>query len=105
MRSVGVAGERDDRHPAVEALDKAGHEIGGTGSERPVANAGAVRDPGKGIGGKGAAALVIDQVVPHAELRERVVERQQLKAAHPEHRPDLGEAQHLGECAAAVHAA
>jgi len=43
--------------------------------------------------------------VPHAELRQRVVKRQKLKPAHPEHRPNPGQPQHLGERAAAVHAA
>jgi hypothetical protein len=43
--------------------------------------------------------------MPHAELAERVVERQELKPAHAEHRPDLRQAQHLGERAAAIHAA
>src|ERR1043166_6824110 len=41
----------------------------------------------------------------HAETGERVIERQELKAAHAEHRPGAGEAQHLPERAAAIHAA
>ena len=91
--------------PAFSAFDQAGHQVGGAGPERAVADPGAVGDARIGVGGKGAAALVVDQEVPHAELRQRVVERQQLKPAHAEHRPDAGEPQHLGERAAAVHAA
>ncbi len=105
MRAVGVAGQRNDRHAGVEALDEAGHEIGGAGPERAVAHAGTVGDPRIGVRGERAATLVIDQKMPHAELRQRVVKRQELKPAHPEHRPDLGEPQHLGERAPAVHAA
>jgi len=40
-----------------------------------------------------------------AELGQRIVERQKLKAAHAEHRPDPGQSQHFGERTAAVHAA
>ena len=105
MRAVGVASQRNDRHTGVKALDEAGHHIGGAGAERAVAHTGPVGDPRIGVRCKGAAALVIDQKMPHAELRQRVVKRQELKTAHPEHRPDLGEPQHLGERSPAVHAA
>ena len=105
MSAVGVAGKRDDRHAGVQRLDQAGHEVGGARAERAVAHSRPVGDPRIGVGGKGAAALVVDQEMLHAELRQRVVERQELKAAHAEHRPDLGEPQHLGQRAPAVHAA
>ncbi len=96
MRAVGVAGQRNDRHAGVEALDEAGDQIGSSGAERAVANAGAVRDASIGVRGERAATLVVDQKMPHAELRQGVVKWQKLKTAHPEHRPDLGEPQHLG---------
>ena len=105
MRAVGVAGDRDDRDAAIQRLDEAGDEVGRAGAERAVANAGAVGDPGIGVGGKGAAALVVDQVVVQADQAERVVERQQLEPAHAEHRPGARQTQHLGERAPAVHRA
>ena len=105
MRAVGVAGQRDHRGPGVQCLDQAGDEIGGARPERPVADPGPVGDPSVSLRGKGAAPLVVDQEVPHAELRQRIVKRQKLKPAHAEHWPDAGEPQHLGERAAAVHAA
>src|SRR5207248_2301917 len=105
MGAVCVAGDRDNRDAAVQRLDKAGHEVGRAGAQGAVADAGAVRNSGIGIGRKGATALVIDQEMPQAEAGERVVERQELKAAHAEHRPGAREAQHLGERAAAIHAA
>ena len=105
MGAVGVAGKSDHRGAGVQPFDQPGHEVGGARAERAVADPRTVGDPRIGLGGKGAAALVVDQKMPHAELRQRVVERQQLKPAHAEHRPDLGEPQHLGHGAAAVHAA
>ena len=63
MGAVGVAGDRDDRDAAIQQLDEAGDEVGRAGAERAVADAGAVGDPGIGVGGKGAAALVVDQVM------------------------------------------
>ena len=105
MRAVSVASQRNDRHTGVKAFDEAGHQIGGAGAERTVAHTGAVGYPRIGVRCKGAAPLVIDQKMPHAELRQRVVKRQELKTAHPEHRPDLGEPQHLGERSPAVHSA
>ncbi len=105
VRAVGVAGKRHDRRSGVQRLDQAGDEIGGAGPERAVADPRPIGDPRIGLGGKGAAALVVDQKMAQAELAERVVERQELKAAHAEHRPDLGETQRLGHGAAAVHPA
>ena len=105
MCAIGVASQRNDWHPGVEALNKAGHKVGGAGPERTVADPRSVGDPRIGVRCRGAAPLVIDQEVPQAELRQRVVKRQELKPAHPKHRPDLGEPQHLGERAAAGHAA
>ena len=61
MRAVGVAGDRDDRDAAVQRFDEPGDEVGGAGPERAVADARAVGDPGIGVGGEGAAALVVDQ--------------------------------------------
>ena len=87
MRAVGVAGDRDDRDAAIQRLDEPGDEVGRAGAERAVANAGAVGDPGIGVRGEGAAALVVDQVVVQADQADRVVERQQLEPAHAEHRP------------------
>ena len=105
MRAVGVAGDRDDRDAAIQRLDEPGDEVGGAGAERAVANAGAVGDPCIGVGGEGAAALVVDQVVVQADQADRVVERQQLEPAHAEHRPGARQAQHLGERAPAGHRA
>ena len=105
MGAVGVAGKGDDRGPGVQRLDQAGDEVGGAGAEGAVAHAGPVGDAGIGFGGKGAAALVVDQEMAHAELAERVIERQQLEAAHAEHRPDPGQPQHLGHGTPAIHPA
>ena len=105
VSAVGVAGKRDDRRPGVQRLDQAGHQVGGARPERAVAYSRPIGDPRIGFGRKGAAALVVDQEMLHAELSQRVVERQELEAAHAEHRPDPGEPQHLGHRAAAVHAA
>ncbi len=91
MRAVGVAGDRDDRDAAVQRLDEPGDEVGGAGAERAVADAGAVGDPGIGVRGEGAAALVVDQVMVQADQPDRVVERQQLEPAHAEHRPGAGQ--------------
>ena len=65
----------------------------------------AVRHLGVGVGREGAAALVVDQRVLEAERAAGLVERQQLEAAHAEHRPDAGELQHFGERLAAADAA
>jgi hypothetical protein len=76
MRTVGIAGERDHRGPGVQPFDQAGHEIGGAGPQCPIAHTGAIGNPRVGLRGKGAAPLVVDQKVPHAELSQRIVERQ-----------------------------
>ena len=81
MAAVGVAGKSDNRGSGVERLDKSGDEIGGAGAERAVAHTGTVSDPRIGVRGERAATLVIYQKMPHAELRQRVVERQELKPA------------------------
>src|SRR5262249_56242739 len=56
-------------------------------------------------GRKRAATLVVDENVLEAEHAHGLVERQQLKAAHAEHRAGFGDAQHLGERLAAVELA
>ena len=96
MVAVGVAHKDDLRHAGVEGLHQAGDQVGGAGPKRRVAHARPVRHPCKGIGGKGAAALVIDQMVCQALLPDGLVERQQLEPAHAEHRPHPGQRQHLG---------
>src|SRR5262249_12189054 len=50
-------------------------------------------------------ALVVDENVLEAEHAHGLVERQQLKAAHAEHRAGFGDAQHFGERLAAVELA
>src|SRR4029077_18070758 len=52
-----------------------------------------------------AAALVIDQEVLEPERAHRLVEGQQLEAAHAEHRSDARELEHLGERLPAVEPA
>ncbi len=64
MAAVGVAGKRHHRRSGVQRLDQAGDQIGGAGPEGAVAHPRPVGDPGIGLGGKGAAALVVDQEVP-----------------------------------------
>jgi hypothetical protein len=76
MGAVGVAGKGHDRRSGVQRLDQAGHQIGGSRSQRAVANARPVGHARIGVGRKGAAALVVDQKMLQAELRERVIERQ-----------------------------
>ena len=105
VSAVGVAGKRDDRRSGVQRLDQAGHQVGGARPERAVTYSRPIGDPRIGFGRKGAAALVVDQEMLHAELSQRVIERQELEAAHAEHGPGPGEPQHLGHGAAAVHAA
>jgi len=105
MGAMGVAGDRDQRRAGVERLDESGDEIGGARPERAVAHAGAARDPRIGVRREGAGALVVDQMMAQPELTDRIVERQQLKAAHSEHRADARQSHHLGERAAAAHSA
>ena len=103
--AVGVADDRDMRHAGVERLDQRGDQIGRARSERRVAHAGTIGDARIGVRGEGAAALVVDQVVAQAERAHRLVERQQLEAAHAEHRTDARQLQHLGERLPAVQRA
>jgi hypothetical protein len=103
MHAVGIAGDGDDRDAAVQRLHEPGDEVGGAGAQGAVADAGAVGDPRIGIGSEGAAALIVDEVVVQADQPDRIVERQQLEAAHAEHRSGAGQKQHLGERAAAGH--
>jgi hypothetical protein len=105
MGAMRVASDRDHGHAGVQRLDERGDEVGGARSERAVADARPVGDAGPCVRREGAAALVIDEEVLQPELRHRVVEREELEAAHPEHRPNLGEAEHLGEGAPAGHRA
>jgi hypothetical protein len=63
MRAAGVAGDRDDWDAAIQRLNQPGDEVRRTRPERAVANAGPVGDAGVGVGGEGAAALVVDEVV------------------------------------------
>ena len=81
--------------PALKDSASAVVEIGGAGAERGVDDAGPVGHPRIGIGGKGAAALVVDERVPEPEDAAGLVERQQLEAAHAEQRPHFVELQHL----------
>src|SRR5262249_35228725 len=97
MGAVAVARDRDDRDAAIERFDEAGHQVGCPRAERRIANTGAVGDPGISVSGKGAAALVVDQMMVQPDNTHRVVKRQKLEPAHAEHRPGARQTQHLGD--------
>ena len=99
--AVRVADDGDERDAGVERLDERGHEVRRARSQRRVAHSGATGDPRVRVGGERARPLVLDQVMGQAEPADRVVERQELEAAHPEHRAGAMHAEHLGECLAA----
>ena len=103
---IGVAGDRDDQDAAtIQRLDEPGDELGRAGSERAVANAGAIGDPCIGVRSEGAAAFVVDEVVVQTNETDGVVEREQLETAHAEHRSGAGQTQHLGKRAPTGHRA
>ena len=87
--AVRIAHQRDHRRAGVQRLDQPGREIGRPRPERRIHQPDTARDLGVGIGDEGAGALVVDQVVRQAEPPRGVVERQQLEAAHAEHRAAL----------------
>ena len=60
--------------PAFSDFDQAGDEVGGARPRRRVADARTIGDARVGVGSEGAAALVIDQIVPEAQLPQRIVE-------------------------------
>ena len=93
---VALARQRDHRHAGAERLRQAGDEVGGAGTERAVADAGDLGDAGVGVGHEGAVALVLDEHVVElaADVVQRVVVRQQLKAADPERHPRAVGLQH-----------
>src|SRR6516164_1048035 len=97
MGTVAVARDRDDRDASIERFDEAGHQVGCPRAERRIANTGAVGDPGISVSGKGAAALVVDQMMVQPDKTHRVVKRQKLEPAHAEHRPGARQTQHLGD--------
>src|SRR5262249_16338790 len=101
---VGMGEEGRGGEGGGGGLDGGGQQVGGAGTQRAVAYAGPVGDPRIGVRRKRAAALVVDQIMLEAERAQRVVERQQLEAAHAEHRADAVQLQHLGERAPAGHA-
>ena len=86
MHAIGVADEGDHRRAGVERLHQAGGEVGGARAQRGIDQPDPARHLGVGIGRERAAALVVDEVVVELEPPRRVVERQQLEAAHAEHR-------------------
>ena len=103
VQPVAVADEGDDRRAGVERLHQAGGEIGGAGPQGCIHQADAARHLGVGVGGERAAALVVDEVVIELEPPRRIVERQQLEAAHAEHRPGVESLEHAGHGLAARH--
>ena len=102
--AVGVADDRDHRHARVERLRQACRQVGRARAEGAVHQPRLVGHARIGIGGKRAAAFVVDQVVLHMQRPAGFVEGQQLEAAHAEHRR-FEKLQHLGEGLAAGHAA
>jgi hypothetical protein len=101
--AVGIADDDDLRHAGIEALDHRGDEVGRPRPQRRVAGTWAARHAGIGIGGEGAAALVVDEMVPQPERAHRLVEGQELESAHAEHRPDPMRLQHLRKGLSAIH--
>ncbi len=89
VRAMRVADEGDERRAGVERLDQAGDEVGGAGPERGIDQPDPAGDLGVGVGREGAAALVVDEVVVELQAPCRVIEREQLEAAHAEHRPGV----------------
>jgi hypothetical protein len=103
VRPVRVAGEHDQRRAGVERLDQPRHEIRRAGPERRVGEAHAPRHLGVGIGREHAGALVVNEVVRQPEPAGRVVEGQELEAAHPKHRAAPKGPDHAGERFAPGH--
>src|SRR5262249_48643882 len=103
MHAVGVAGDRDDGDAAVQRFNQSGNEVGRAWAEGAITDARTICDARIGVGGKGAAAFVVDQMVVQADEAGGVVERQELEAAHTEHWPSTGQTQHLGESATTRH--
>ena len=101
--AVGIARDDDHGNAGVETLHDAGDEVGRTWAKRGIGDARAIGHFGIGVGGKRSAALIIDQIVLQTERTTRFVKRQQLKAAHAEHRTDLVQAQHFSQGMAAGH--
>ena len=105
VRAVRVADDRDEGNARVERLDEPGREVRRTGAEGRVADPGAPRDPGEGVGREGAAPLVVDEGVAEPELADRIVEGEELEPAHPEHRSAFVDLQHFRQGATPGHAA
>jgi hypothetical protein len=99
--AVRVAGDRDQRDAGVERFHQARDEVRGPRSERRIHDARAVGHARPGVRGEGAAAFIIDQVMLQAEGAHRLVEGQELEAAHAEHRADMMGLQHASERLAA----
>ena len=92
--AIGIARDRHQRDAGIERFHQPRDEVRRPRAERRIHHAGAVRHPRPGIGGEGAAAFVVDQVVLEAEGAHRLVEGQQLEAAHAEHRAHLVRLEH-----------
>ena len=103
VRAVRVADERDERRPGVERLDEAGDEVGGAGPQGCIDEADAPRHLGVGVGRERAAALVVDEVVIELQAPRRVIEGEQLEAAHAEHGAGAEGLEHAGHRLAARH--
>ena len=91
---MAVTGDEHQRGSGVERLDHAGEEVGGAGAQRRVAHPDPAGHLGVGVGREHAAALVVHEVVVDAEPARGVVERQELKPPHAEHRANLVRDQH-----------
>ena len=98
-----VAGDEHQGGAGVQRLDHTGEQVGGAGAQGRVAHAHTAGYLGVGVGGEHAAALVVHQIVVDAEPARGIVERQELKPAHAEHRSDLVRDQHARQRFAAGH--
>ena len=95
--AMRVADQRHQRRAGIQGFHQPGDEVGRARPERGVDQADAAGHLGVGIGGEYAGALVVDQMMAQAEPARRVVERQQLKAAHAEHRAAAQRLDHAGD--------
>ena len=103
MLAMRVADDDDERGAGIQRLDQTCHQIGGAGAERRIGKADAARDFGIGIGREDAGALIIDEVMIEAKAARRIIEGQELKATHAEHRAAMEGLDHAGERFAAGH--
>src|SRR6266850_3323239 len=89
--------------PAFNASSKPVTRFVAPGPQRRIDEADLARNLGIGICRKHPGSLVIDQMVLETQSARRIIERQQLKAAHSKHRAALERLDHARDRLAARH--